>query len=88
MIELFTFNMADFHFTEASEGEKIRRYETIQEKVNFVFRLKSKSFHFYTQEQEFFDLTVYLQENYEPRKFIDRNLFTNQKISASTYLCT
>ena len=32
MMELFTLNMAEFHFTEASEGEKINRYETIKPK--------------------------------------------------------
>lgn len=29
-VELFTLNMIEFHFTEASEGEKISRYETIR----------------------------------------------------------
>lgn len=32
MVELFTLNIVEFHFTEASEGEKISRYETIQSK--------------------------------------------------------
>lgn len=97
MVELFTLNMAEFHSTQASEGETISRYETIQEKdiiiadraydtikgmkyvvgkkADFMFRLKAKSFHFYTQKQEVFDLTAYLQENYEPGKFIDMPLF-------------
>ena len=32
MTELFTLNMEEFYFTEASEGEKILRYEKIHEK--------------------------------------------------------
>lgn len=32
MIELFTLSMTEFHFTEASEGEKISRYEKIKPK--------------------------------------------------------
>ena len=97
MVELFTLNMVEFHFIEASEREKISRYQTIQEKdmiiadraygtikgmeyvvskkADFVFRLKAKSFHFYTQKQKVFDLTTYLQENYEPGKLIDLSLF-------------
>lgn len=97
MVELFTLNMAEFHFTQASEGEKISRYETIQEKdiiiadraygtikgmeyvvgkkADFLFRLKAKSFQLYTKDQKVFDLTAYLQENYEAGKFIDMPLF-------------
>lgn len=33
MVELFTLNMAEFHFTEASEGEKISQYETFKKKI-------------------------------------------------------
>lgn len=32
MVELFTLNIVEFHFTEASEGEKISRYEKIKPK--------------------------------------------------------
>ena len=100
MVKLFTLSMVKFHFTEVREGEKISRYQTIQEKdimiadraygtikgieyvvskkADFLFRLKAKSFHLYTQNQEVFDLTTYLQENYEPEKLIDMSLFTNQ----------
>lgn len=31
MVELFTLNIVEFHFTEASEGEKISRYEKIDD---------------------------------------------------------
>lgn len=30
MVELFTLNMAEFHFTEASEGERVSRFEEIR----------------------------------------------------------
>lgn len=111
MVELFTLNMVEFHFIEASEREKISRYQTIQEKdmiiadraygtikgmehvirkkADFVFRLKAKSFHFYTQKQKVFGLTAYLQENYKPGKLIDLSLFYKQKnVSSRTCLCT
>ena len=32
MIELFTFNIVEFYFTEASEGEKISRFKNLQSK--------------------------------------------------------
>lgn len=32
MIELFSLNIVEFHFTEASEGEKISRYQSIKSK--------------------------------------------------------
>lgn len=97
MIELFTLNIVEFHFTEANEGEKISRYEAIQAKdiiiadraygtikgmeyvikkeADFLFRLKAKSFNLYTENKEPFDLTSYLQENYEAGKIIDLRLF-------------
>ena len=97
MVELFTLNMTEFHFTEASEGEKISRYETIRskdiiigdraygtitgrqyvvdKKADFLFRLRAKAFNLYTEEKKIFDLTEFLQENYETDKMIDLKLF-------------
>lgn len=97
MMELFTLNMAEFHFTEASEGERINRYETIKPKdiiigdriygtitgmryvaskeADFLFRLRAEAFNLYTGDNTVFDLTAFLQENYEAGKIIDLNLF-------------
>lgn len=97
MIELFSFNIVEFHFTEASEGEKINRYQKIKPKdiiiadraygtingmeyvsdkeADFLFRLRAKAFNLYTEKNELFDLTEYLQENYEAGKVIDLKLF-------------
>lgn len=61
----------------------------IHKKADFVFRLKAKSFYFYTQKQKVFGFTAYLQENYKPGKLIDLSLFLQTKnVSSRTYLCT
>lgn len=97
MMELFSLNMVEFHFTEASEGEKISRYESIKPKdiiigdriygtisgmqyvtakgADFLFRLRAKAFNLYTDEKEVFDLTAFLEENYETGKIINLNLY-------------
>lgn len=97
MMELFSLNMVEFHFTEANEGEKISRYENIKSKdiiigdraygtisgieyvaakgADFLFRLRAKAFNLYTEEKNVFDLTAFLEKNYEAGKMIDLKLF-------------